>query len=111
MSRIDDTLQGMNLYAKKKKPENNKSINIEKGAEVGEGAALDTPKKKTMTEIGVGKPARYSNQTGEPFEIKRTFAYTKTSVDYLEELRFLTRKTFNEIIDEALARYYKQERR
>ena len=54
---------------------------------------------------GPGKPPRFSNITNEPFGTKRTYAFTDSALNILEEIHFKTRLNYNEILDIALHQY------
>jgi len=57
---------------------------------------------------GRGRPERISSITDEKFDIRRTYDLTPASIKKLNELKYmLTDLTFNEILDEAIDKYYK----
>ncbi|HZK53991.1 MAG TPA: hypothetical protein VFC84_07360 [Desulfosporosinus sp.] len=78
-----------------------KSIgNKQKEGFVNKRTILDaTPAK------GPGKPPKFSSFTSEPFSTKRTYAFTNSALNILDEIHFKERLNYNEILDIAIHQY------
>lgn len=68
-----------------------------------------TEKNRTIidatTNKGPGKPPKFSSFTSELFSTKRTYAFTDSALNLLEEIHFKERLDYNEILDIALHQY------
>lgn len=68
-----------------------------------------TENKRTILDAipakGPGKPPKFSSFTNEAFSTKRTYAFTDSALDILEEIHYKERLDYNEILDIALHLY------